>query len=133
MQTILTVLQVFLSLGLIGSPTFEAQGSGSFLTRLTAIMATLFFLTSMGLAYFATQVSEPSGLMDRVGETAVIPAAPQEVPEPSPPPATDVPTVPGVASPSGSDVPDRRAESPAADTASPVVPSPATSGEEETN
>lgn len=87
MQTILTVFQVFLSLGLIGlvliqhgkgadagaafgsgasQTVFGAQGSGSFLTRATAILATLFFLTSMALAYFATRDAEPSGLMDDV-------------------------------------------------------------------
>lgn len=124
MQTILTVAQVFLSLGLIGlvliqhgkgadagaafgsgasSTVFGAQGSGSFLTRLTAIIATLFFLTSMALAYFATQGTAPSGLMDGV-DGVVIPAAPS--PSPS---TTDVPMVPGASGAlpveSGSDVP----------------------------
>ncbi|MBK1723068.1 preprotein translocase subunit SecG [Thiocystis violacea] len=126
MQTILTVLQVFLSLGLIGlvliqhgkgadagaafgsgasSTVFGAQGSGSFLTRLTAIMAALFFLTSMGLAYFATQGVEPSGLMDKVGDTAIIPAMPETpVQPPAPAPATDVPALPGAPNVSGDSV-----------------------------
>lgn len=112
MQTILTVLQVFLSLGLIGlvlmqhgkgadagaafgsgasATVFGAQGSGSFLTRLTAIIATSFFLTSMGLAYFAAQGSEPAGLMDEVDGAAILPAAPEAAPSA----ATDVPIVPG--------------------------------------
>jgi len=127
MQTILTVLQVFLSLGLIGlvliqhgkgadagaafgsgasATVFGAQGSGSFLTRLTAILATLFFLTSMALAYYATQTSGPAGLMDKMGDAVVVPSAPIEsVPRPA---SSDVPSIPGASMPSessASDVP----------------------------
>ncbi|MFD2112451.1 preprotein translocase subunit SecG [Thiorhodococcus fuscus] len=124
MQTILTVFQVFLSLGLIGlvliqhgkgadagaafgsgasSTVFGAQGSGSFLTRVTAIMATLFFLTSMALAYYAAQTSEPEGLMGKLDDTLVVPQAPQA----SPTSTADVPLVPGsdAASPQASDLP----------------------------
>ena len=149
MQTILTVVQVFLSLGLIGlvlmqhgkgadagaafgsgasQTVFGSQGSGSFLTRLTAIIATLFFLTSMALAYFATQgAAEPTGLMDKLGETAIIDAAPAPSVPAVTAPVSDIPVVPG-ASESGqamnaSDVPS--VSSPALDTneqdASPVA------------
>jgi preprotein translocase subunit SecG len=114
MQTILTVFQVFLSLGLIGlvliqhgkgadagaafgsgasATVFGAQGAGSFLTRLTAILAALFFLTSMALAYYATQASGPAGLMDKMGDTVVVPNAPIES-APSPE-NSDVPAIPG--------------------------------------
>ncbi|MBK1718772.1 preprotein translocase subunit SecG [Thiocystis violacea] len=134
MQTILTVLQVFLSLGLIGlvliqhgkgadagaafgsgasATVFGAQGSGSFLTRFTAIMAGLFFLTSIALAYFATQGSEPAGLMDGVGDTAVIPAMPREG-APRPAVTSDIPAIPGAApgiDGGSSDVPAPPAES----------------------
>lgn len=93
MQLFLTVLHLLLALGLIGliliqhgkgadagaafgsgasATVFGARGSGSFLTRLTAIMATVFFLTSMALAYFAAQVGEPEGLMDDI-EAPVLP------------------------------------------------------------
>jgi preprotein translocase subunit SecG len=126
MQTILTVLQVFLSLGLIGlvliqhgkgadagaafgsgasATVFGAQGSGSFLTRFTAIIATLFFLTSMALAYYATQASGPVGLMDKMGDTVVVPSAPVEsVPRPT---NSDVPAIPGSTSdlPVSTDIP----------------------------
>lgn len=92
MHTILTIAQVFLSLGLIGlvliqhgkgadagaafgsgasQTVFGSQGTGSFLTRATAIIATLFFLTSMAMAYYATQGNEPAGLMDKVDDVAV--------------------------------------------------------------
>jgi len=72
-------------------PCFGARGSGTFLSRATAALATLFFLTSMALAYFASQVEEPEGLMDRVElPVAPVPAA-VEV-------RKDVPAVPGNAS-----------------------------------
>ncbi|MBK1694885.1 preprotein translocase subunit SecG [Chromatium weissei] len=92
MHTILTIAQVFLSLGLIGlvliqhgkgadagaafgsgasQTVFGSQGTGSFLTRITAIVATLFFLTSMAMAYYATQGNEPVGLMDQIDETVI--------------------------------------------------------------
>ncbi|MCK7574894.1 MAG: preprotein translocase subunit SecG [Chromatiales bacterium] len=125
MQTILTVLQVFLSLGLIGlvliqhgkgadagaafgsgasATVFGAQGSGSFLTRFTAILATLFFLTSMALAYYATQGSAPTGLMDKIDDATVIPSAPIEsVPRPA---SSDVPAIPGAVMPSESVISD---------------------------
>jgi len=120
-QTILTVLHLFLSVGLIGlvlmqhgrgadagaafgsgasATVFGARGSGSFLSRSTAILATLFFVTSMALAYFAAQVGEPQGLMEGVE----VPVAPvpvrREIPA-VPVPAggetrTEVPAVPGV-------------------------------------
>lgn len=98
MQIILTVLHLFLALGLIGlvliqhgrgadagaafgsgasATVFGAQGSGSFLTRATAILAALFFVTSLALAYFAAKVSEERGLME--GVTA--PVLPEAVPE----------------------------------------------------
>ena len=94
MQLFLTVFHLLLALGLIGliliqhgkgadagaafgsgasATVFGARGSGSFLTRTTAIMATLFFLTSMALAYYAAQVGEPAGLMDDVELPAVPP------------------------------------------------------------
>ncbi|WP_207062357.1 preprotein translocase subunit SecG [Motiliproteus sp. SC1-56] len=40
---------------------FGSQGSGSFLTRVTAIIATGIFLTSFGLAVFAKQKAEAIG------------------------------------------------------------------------
>ena len=38
---------------------FGSTGSANFLSRTTAILATLFFLTSMGLGYFSLQNSKP--------------------------------------------------------------------------
>lgn len=48
------------------SSLFGATGSANFLSRATAVLATLFFALSLGLAYFATQPqTEPGGVMDR--------------------------------------------------------------------
>jgi preprotein translocase subunit SecG len=48
------------------SSLFGATGSANFLSRTTAVLATVFFLSSLGLAYFATQKPrEGAGVMDR--------------------------------------------------------------------
>lgn len=38
---------------------FGSSGSANFLSRTTAVLATIFFLTSLGLGYFALQNSKP--------------------------------------------------------------------------
>lgn len=76
MQTILTVVHLFLAIGLIAlvlmqhgkgadagaafgsgssGTVFGASGAGNFLSRSTAILATLFFVTSIALGYFSMQ------------------------------------------------------------------------------
>ena len=40
---------------------FGATGSANFLSRATAVLATVFFLTSLGLAYLATNKPKSSG------------------------------------------------------------------------
>src|SRR5271169_4185639 len=52
---------------------FGATGSANFLSRTTAVLATLFFVTSIGLTWFASHnQAEAPGVMKR----AVAPAAP---------------------------------------------------------
>jgi len=74
---------------------FGARGSASFLTRATAILATLFFITSLSLAYLAGQTVETKSV------TEIVPgAAPAAVPEPAKPAITsDVPSVPDKTAP----------------------------------
>jgi len=43
---------------------FGSRGSSNFLTRLTAVLATLFFATSLGLAYLAGKQSAPESLLE---------------------------------------------------------------------
>ncbi|SMB24668.1 preprotein translocase membrane subunit [Sterolibacterium denitrificans] len=40
---------------------FGASGSANFLSRTTAILAVVFFLTSLGLSYMATSRTKPAG------------------------------------------------------------------------
>ena len=121
MQTLLVVFHLFLAIALIGliliqhgkgadagaafgsgasATVFGAQGSASFLTRATAALATMFFLTSIIMAYFATQREEPVGVMDAIQPPAVevqsenassqvaptdsdVPVVPSAIPDPS--------------------------------------------------
>ena len=72
---------------------FGASGSANFLTRLTAIMATVFFVTSLTLAYFLSPVAGPVSVTDEPAVEA--PAAPAPVKAPAPKqPEPDVPQVP---------------------------------------
>ncbi|MFO7642478.1 MAG: preprotein translocase subunit SecG [Candidatus Competibacteraceae bacterium] len=67
---------------------FGSRGSASFLSRTTAVLATAFFLTSLTLAYFATQTSAPRSVVERVQvERAVEPPKGDEGP-------SDVPQLP---------------------------------------
>ena len=60
---------------------FGSSGSANFLSRSTAILATLFFLTSLGLAYFGLQQHKPTSVLDRaaVPATTTQPVAPAPV------------------------------------------------------
>ena len=60
---------------------FGASGSANFLSRATAVAATLFFLTSMGLTYFSLNRAAPGGVLDK------IPASTQTAPASQPAPA----------------------------------------------
>ena len=44
---------------------FGSSGSANFLSRSTAVAATLFFITSMTLTYLYANPSQPQGVMDR--------------------------------------------------------------------
>ncbi len=50
-----------------GSDTlFGASGSATFLSRITAVLAAIFFATSMGLAFYSAQRTHPHGLAGSV-------------------------------------------------------------------
>lgn len=67
---------------------FGSTGSANFLSRSTAILATLFFTTSLGLAYFGIQQHRPTSVLDRTTVPVKVqpeaPAAQPEVPAPGP-------------------------------------------------
>jgi preprotein translocase subunit SecG len=56
---------------------FGATGSANFLSRSTGILATVFFLTSLGLGYFALQQHKPAAsVLERTAAPAAAPAVP---------------------------------------------------------
>lgn len=75
---------------------FGARGSGSFLTRTTAVLAFVFFGNCMFLAYLSKQSIAPTSVVERVGA----PAQPLTMPAPAPVPTNnaperaDVPSIP---------------------------------------
>lgn len=71
---------------------FGAQGSASFLTRITAVLATLFFINSMTLAYFVGQRLEKSSVMEKMQPQVPAPK-PSEVPSVPSPNPSDLPPV----------------------------------------
>ncbi|GAB1414475.1 preprotein translocase subunit SecG [Candidatus Desulfobacillus denitrificans] len=53
---------------------FGASGSANFLSRTTAILATVFFLTSLGLSYLATNRTQaPGSVMEQVKTQPAVP------------------------------------------------------------
>ncbi len=113
MYQFIIVVHVILGLGIIGlvmmqqgkgadagaafgsassGSVFGAQGAASFLSRTTAIFATLFFVSSLGLAIMGSIENEKVDLMDSVEvedvkadvpmvDGAAVPTATEEVPQ----------------------------------------------------
>ena len=78
---------------------FGARGSASFLSRTTAVLATLFFVSSLGLSYLFSHGTVPTSVMDRLateqtgpGDGAMATGAPEA-------PATDAPVAPAANAP----------------------------------
>lgn len=103
--SILMVTEVLLSIGLItlilmqhgkgadagaafgsgaSGTVFGSSGAGNFLSRTTAVLATLFFLNCLGLAYIVSHQSSAPSVIDTLPKTSV-PAVSEE------PPTTDIP------------------------------------------
>lgn len=75
---------------------FGAQGSASFLSRATAVLATVFFITSLTLAYLSGHRDGPVELIDRLVENPAVETS-QDMPSTAPvvpvqaPAAADLP------------------------------------------
>ncbi|MDF1529095.1 MAG: preprotein translocase subunit SecG, partial [Sedimenticola sp.] len=84
MHTVLVVVHLFLAVGVIGlvlmqhgkgadagaafgsgssGTVFGAAGSANFLSRATAVLATLFFITSLAMAWYSMQSVERPALI----------------------------------------------------------------------
>jgi preprotein translocase subunit SecG len=106
METLLLVVHVIAALGIIGlvllqhgkgadmgaafgggasGSVFGATGSANFLSRATAILATVFFLTSMGLTWYYAHKGTSKGVM------GTQPASTTPATAPAKAPAADVP------------------------------------------
>jgi preprotein translocase subunit SecG len=104
LQTIIVIVHVLVAMTLVGliliqrgkgadagaafgagasQTVFGSRGSASFLTRLTAILATVFFITSLSLAYFTQQGTQRKSVTEMV-----LPATP------APQDQSDVPLMP---------------------------------------
>ena len=115
MQTILLIVLVLSALGLVtlvllqqgkgadagaafgsgaSATVFGAEGSGSFMTRATAVLAAIFFISSLGLAYLSGQRTTIKSVTDIVAPAGDV----------AKPAAEDIPAVPDSA-PVSSDVP----------------------------
>ena len=80
---------------------FGASGSANFLSHTTAILAAVFFVTSIGLTWYATSHTSRGGLMERSVLDKAVPATKaSDVPAA---PATKAPEAP--AAPSGTAAP----------------------------
>jgi preprotein translocase subunit SecG len=64
---------------------FGASGSANFLSRTTAVLAAVFFLTSMGLTYVTSHKPQQSSVMDthKTEQPAPQPSAPGAIDKPA--------------------------------------------------
>jgi len=123
LQTLTVVFHVLLAIAIVGlvllqrgkgadagagfgagasGTVFGARGSASFLSRTTAVLATLFFLTSLGLSYLYTQHKAPTSVMDTVSQPTApssLPALPSTPGSTTPAPSTTPPAAPATGQP----------------------------------
>jgi preprotein translocase subunit SecG len=112
MQQILLALQILLAVAIIGlvmlqqgrgadagasfgggasGSLFGSRGPATFLAKITGLMAALFFINSIGLAYLATQIVRGASVVEQV--SVGVDTAPAAVPVPAPD-SSDVPVAP---------------------------------------
>lgn len=110
METLVLVFHVIAALGIVGlvllqhgkgadvgaafgsgssGSLFGSSGSANFLSRATAALALVFFLTSLGLTYFTSRKTESKGVM----ATKPVPtqSLPGQIPAPDSPPVQGAP------------------------------------------
>ncbi|MHB8253407.1 MAG: preprotein translocase subunit SecG [Acidiferrobacter sp.] len=101
MTVFLVVLQILIALALIGivliqhgkgadmgasfgggssQTLFGSRGSATFLSRVTAVLATLFFATSLALAYLSAHPRSAESITEVVKTAAPVVPAPQSLP-----------------------------------------------------
>jgi preprotein translocase subunit SecG len=78
---------------------FGARGSANFLSHTTGVLVTIFFVTSLALAYLSSNRTAPSSLLESIPAEETAPATPApsigdlpQRPSESPPPGGDAPS-----------------------------------------
>jgi preprotein translocase subunit SecG len=121
METVVLVLHVVAALGICGlvllqhgkgadvgaafgsgsaGSVFGSAGSANFLSRATAVLALIFFLTSLGLTYFSARRTDSRGVMSEHPVTQQSTGqVPSEIPGQTAPGRTAPVPPPGVAGP----------------------------------
>jgi preprotein translocase subunit SecG len=95
METLILVIHVLTALALVGlvllqhgkgadvgaafgsgasGSVFGSAGSANFLSRTTAILAVIFFVTSLGLTYFSSRKTESKGVVTQPVQEKSLPA-----------------------------------------------------------
>ncbi len=115
LQTATMILHMFLCVGIIGlvllqrgkgadagagfgagasGTVFGARGSSSFLSRTTAILATLFFVTCLTLAYLGGKKIASTSVVDRMPVSSASSSASSQILQVPSAPAVEQPAVP---------------------------------------
>lgn len=79
---------------------FGSSGSANFLSRTTAVLATIFFVSSISLTIVSGKKSDNKGVMTQPAEPVSAPSLPSQIPTPPaavPGSAVPVPSAPGAA------------------------------------
>src|SRR5438105_12136144 len=100
LRWILTIVQLFSAVAIIGlvllqrgkgaeagagfgagasGTVFGARGAGTALSRATAILAAVFMITSLALAYTTKRAGAPTSVLDQITEAPAAPVAPGPV------------------------------------------------------
>jgi preprotein translocase subunit SecG len=115
MEVLILVVHVAAALGIIGlvllqhgkgadmgaafgsgsaGSVFGSSGSANFMSRSTAILAIIFFASSIGLTVFSTKKADNRGVMTQPVEPSSSQSLPGQVPVPVPPTSAPAPVVP---------------------------------------
>ena len=94
MEILILILHIVAALGIVGlvllqhgkgadvgaafgsgsaGSVFGAAGSANFLSRATAVLALMFFMTSMGLTYLSTRTTDTGGVMTQPAPAQQLP------------------------------------------------------------
>jgi preprotein translocase subunit SecG len=129
LRTILTVVQMFVSIGIVGlvllqrgkgadagagfgagasGTVFGARGARTALSRFTAILAAVFMLNSLALAYMGNQeaAQQPKSILDEAASVAAPAESSDAAGTPAVPAPATTPQAPSAQVPSPADVPE---------------------------